>query len=265
MKIFKVEANAIELGVNPDIYEPTHLLRAMKESFLHKFKDSLDKDELLMNEIRYCEMVFDNNLLPISFSNLNDRFPLDEYCHIIMNTKQIYLIRKAYDFFILLGKPISEAKGWLSRHNRVLPLTEAELLIYLNFAQTIREYNKWLKNALNENEYIIEAEYIGLLYNKFSNYFDKESKEIWKSRFHYPSLMPITPISVSREAREGTSALILIAILASIQQLTENKFDFEQFVLERFGIKSFEKKKSDHSYKKTYKETFEKSNYILKK
>jgi len=65
-------------------------------------------------------------------------------------------------------------------------------------------------------------------------------------------------------AREGTNRLKLLAILSFVQSRTGNDFDFEKFVNNRFGIKSFQKAKSHHNKKTTYKEVLTKCNNIAK-
>lgn len=57
----------------------------------------------------------------------------------------------------------------------------------------------------------------------------------------------------------------MIAILGAIQDKGKRKnFDFEQFVLKRFGVKSFKKAKNAHKEKPKYIESYKKCETIMK-
>lgn len=134
----------------------------------------------------------------------------------------------------------------------------------------LNSMEKSLENELNKSgmeETIIKSEYIGLIYDRYAaKWFPGESKQQWASRFIYPTDKPIEPIYLSnKEAREKTDKLALIAILATIQETTGNKFNFQKFAEQRFGLKNFDKAKKDHKDKATYIEIYKECSTILKK
>jgi hypothetical protein len=114
-------------------------------------------------------------------------------------------------------------------------------------------------------EPIIKNEHSGLIYEKYKDNFKGETKELWNKRFIFPDSNPVDPILVEYEAREGTNKLILIAILAAINETTSDNFPFDKFVKERFGIKAFRKAKSDHKGKAEYNKVIAECRLIFRK
>jgi len=126
-------------------------------------------------------------------------------------------------------------------------------------------YIKCLKELNNSFDVLISGiskSILVAIFNKYKDDFVNESIDSWLRRFHYQSTMKIPPIDVDSNAREGTNRLILLAILSFVQSCTGNDFVFEKFVYDRFGIKSFQKTKSLHNNKNTYKEVLTKCNRI---
>lgn len=133
-----------------------------------------------------------------------------------------------------------------------------------SFKAFVAKYQGLYKSPDNEFNTIINIEYINLIYKYYKEYFPDESLQSWKERFILKG-RPVTPIAIDAKATEGSNKLILIAILAAIQETTGSAFDFEDFVLNRFGIQDFEKAKSIHKEKQTFKATLSKCRAIIKK
>jgi len=127
----------------------------------------------------------------------------------------------------------------------------------------VSKYQGLYNSKTNEPETIIEKEYINLIYKRFKEHIN-EPLDLWFERFVY-SGKPVNPIKTDSQSKEGSNKLVLIGILAAIQTATGNNFDFDKFVLTRFGIKNYQKAKADHKQKKTYIETVKDCNAILKK
>lgn len=110
---------------------------------------------------------------------------------------------------------------------------------------------------------IVVKERLALIYRKYKDEF-KESEDLWISRFVYPNDDSVNSIDISKKAAEGSSKLILVAILSSISKTTENAFCYSDFVQKRFGILNFDKTVSDHKEKQTFKSVLKECNAILK-
>jgi hypothetical protein len=248
-----------------ELYGKYRTLSWLKEDFKSRHQKSLVKENFLKKEIEGYDMVFDEKKLPLYFEEL-DYFckPLSHYS-IELFEGEIILIREAYDYFIFNGYNISESGSWEKRMNSYLHKECGNASYYIDLVNTLKEYQDWLKNFLYETSNpIIPEEYIRLIYKKYQSYFEKETPESWVARFYYNSdSSSIKPISVSKEAKEGSSKLILIAILAAIEGKRDSKFNYNDFVSNRFGIIKFDKMKCDHKEKETYEETFKRCNDIL--
>lgn len=132
---------------------------------------------------------------------------------------------------------------------------------YINFLNSIRNRHK------NESKTIIDEAYLTLIFNRFEDNFN-ESKDEWIKRFVYPSLIKVKPIEIDKEAGEGSNRLVLIAILAAVQEKNKEKiktFNYQDFVLDQFGIRDFDVAKSKHKKKTGYLKTFGDCTKILKK
>jgi hypothetical protein len=126
-------------------------------------------------------------------------------------------------------------------------------------------FDSWQVNDLDSHA-IVPVEYTGIIFRKYKNFFVGETKEMWNKRFVYPASEFVPPISISKSATEGSSRLILIAILACIQDVrTTNNFDFAQFVKDRFGVLNFYKAKCEHQQKHSYIDTYNWCKSILSK
>ena len=174
-----------------------------------------------------------------------------------------------------------------ARKFKLLPPLEHEVDA-LNLASTLFEYLKWLRTldqpdttehklisspdgqsvdlnavfsehlerlrTLNQpatTELIVRRGCIELIWHKYKGYFKGETLDSWSHRFSKNDIS-VAPIEVEAAAREGTSRLVLIGILASIQDATGNAFDFGGYVRKHFGIKGFEDAKNQHKDKETY-------------
>lgn len=163
-------------------------------------------------------------------------------------------------------------KDWLSEVIRMNLKTRPENEVWEEAEQFVKQYfciKEFEKHATetkkkNKVDTIIEIERLALMYRKYKEYF-KEPENQWIKRFVYPSETTINPIDINKRALNGSDRLVLLAILASIQILTGNGFDYNNFVFDRFGIRNYQKAKSDHKNKQTYIDTLKECNSILRK
>lgn len=109
---------------------------------------------------------------------------------------------------------------------------------------------------------IIEKERLSLIYRKYKDCFTEPEGQ-WIKRFvrNGPSM---GPIDTDKKALNGSKRLVLLAILAAIQTKTGSGFDYNDFVLNRFGLKNFQKGKSDHKDKPEFQNVLKECNAILK-
>lgn len=160
---------------------------------------------------------------------------------------------------------------WINKHTQIalkyMNETEVwkQLKTFMYQYFQLLSYEDFIKGITEQSspEPIIDVEYINIIYKNFKEYFD-ESLQSWTERF-IRNGQPVNPIKLDPKAKEGSNRLVLIAILAAIQTATGNEFDFNEFAFIRFGIKNFQKAKSDHKHKQTYKDIYEKCNRIIKK
>ncbi|HQH23582.1 MAG TPA: hypothetical protein PLM01_01215 [Bacteroidales bacterium] len=161
---------------------------------------------------------------------------------------------------------------WINKYIQIeLESNLPEPVVFEQFEKFMRQYfnlksyENFVQN-LSDNDLfqlVIRIEYINLIYDKYKEYFS-EDLSVWSQRFNRNGA-PVPPIAIDAKATEGSNKLILIAILAAIQETTGAAFDFEDFVLNRFGIQDFEKTKSIHKEKQTFRETLSKCRAIMKK
>jgi hypothetical protein len=109
---------------------------------------------------------------------------------------------------------------------------------------------------------IIERERLALIFRKYKDFFN-EPEDTWIKRFVYRNEAPVNPLTLDPKAIEGSNKLVMLAILALIQDKRKDSFDYNDFVFDRFGIKNFDKARHDHKGKRGFKETFEECNAIL--
>lgn len=119
-------------------------------------------------------------------------------------------------------------------------------------------------NRSTTTELIVRRGCLEMIWDKYKGYFVSETLDSWLQRFSKNEIS-VAPIEVEAAAREGTSRIVLIAILASIQLATGNAFDFGEYVRTHFGIDGYESAKHNNKDKKTYKETKEFCKGILNK
>lgn len=144
------------------------------------------------------------------------------------------------------------------------------------FADFVKKYSHLYSGDKTEilTEYnttpIIPIEYIHKIYKEFDGYFKDESKELWGKRFNYPNGAPVTDMKIDEEANDDNDKLIVVAILAAIHGIegvysVKGKYDFPNFVSERFGIKGFKQARDKAQYKQKYKEVQKGVKDILRK
>ena len=109
---------------------------------------------------------------------------------------------------------------------------------------------------------IIERGRLALIYWTYKTYID-EPDNAWIKRF-CPNEAPVNPLKLDPKAKEGSNKLVMLAILASIQDNRKESFNYNDFVLDRFGIMNFDKARHDHKYKPEFTKIFEECNTILK-
>jgi len=119
-----------------------------------------------------------------------------------------------------------------------------------------------LSDALSSDT-IIGVDGIILLW-KYNKFEINDTLNEWKERFIYPNDVPVKKIDVEIDATDNSNKLVVLAILKAIQGCKEDKFDYDLFVEERFGISGFRKAISTHNYKNQYKRVYEESRNILK-
>ena len=126
---------------------------------------------------------------------------------------------------------------------------------------------KWIeKNEKGDpnDETIIKKAYIELIFDKYGGNFEGETIDTWCKRFH-KRYIKLDPLKIEPEARPGTARLKLVGILASIQIITGNAFDFGKYVKDHFGINDFEVLKNRSKDKKDFIETKNNCQAIMKK
>jgi len=128
----------------------------------------------------------------------------------------------------------------------------------------------WINNQLepeqttqDNQETIIEKDYLSIIYKRFKELFSGETLDSWLERFVYPTNNKIGKIEVTEKAKEGSNKLVLLAILDAVQQVKYGNFVYQNFVSDRFGIINFYRYKNEHKDKRTYQETLKICSQIL--
>jgi hypothetical protein len=253
-------------------------LEEMKENFNTRYQRSPVKEVLLNREIECYEFVlnpdmgefkkFLNPHVQILWSDIFKK-KFNEYSHNV-NDRDIFDIKRAFLFFILNGSDIKDAPEWYKKeiidynnpgNSQNYTAEEINILGYefVNQVKTYYYYLEWLKSYPTTDfmEYLIPKEYelyIDWIFLEFKTYFSHETKKSWKERFFRPDYKP-EPIKINRTAIEDSDKLVLLGILDAVQDITGSNFNFNNFVLKRFGLKAFEKMVSDHQSKKTFNKT----------
>ncbi|MBN2611119.1 MAG: hypothetical protein JXB00_06145 [Bacteroidales bacterium] len=120
-----------------------------------------------------------------------------------------------------------------------------------------------LEKGHHDQNTVIDKNCLIAIHNRYQDVL-KEKRDTWIDRFVYPNPDKINGMGLSDKATEGSSKLIVIAILAAIQEISGNTFVFNDFVLSRFGIKDYQKLKTMHQEKITYKKTLQDCRNIIK-
>lgn len=248
-----------------------NILVELQVEFLKRYNRSLDKERLLENEIHgYTSLLNDAGLLPRELSFEDE--PLSKYS-IQFSSMQIFIIREFYKHFFIEGADILELEDdkfntWFSRLNEFTSyyLTESSNYYY-HLAHDLGKYQTWIKGFSNQccKSIVSEADInkIVLIFDHYKDNFTHETSKSFRERFCYPNASKIEPMELSPQAKNNSSRLILIAILSSIQYLTKNSFDYDDFVLKRFGLKAFSKARSTHKHKPTFVDTEKYCNRIF--
>lgn len=135
---------------------------------------------------------------------------------------------------------------------------DAELL------DTARRFIEYLRDTTLQAEFVIEGTYLSLIYTEYKDLIN-EGKSIWLKRFDLNS-PPIEPMILASKDKKGADRLSIIAILSSIQKYKRDykSFNFNDFILDRFGIKNFDKAKHDNKDKPEFQAIFNNCKSILK-
>ena len=120
------------------------------------------------------------------------------------------------------------------------------------------------EEAKPEQATIIDKNHLELILKRFKEWFPDEKNEIWVQRFSlFPSEIKIDPIKIGTKVNNKNDRLILIIILSAIQNSKKSNFDYDSFVFNRFGIKNYQKAKTDHKEKIEKSEELKICNKIL--
>lgn len=128
----------------------------------------------------------------------------------------------------------------------------------------IEESDETITEEVTEEsgETIIRRCYLELIFIKYGRLFDGEDIDTWFLRFRKGSVN-VRPINIAPSVKGESNKLILIAILASIQDTTGGAFGFEEFVNSHFGIKAYQSTRSKNKEKPLFKDTYKAVNRIL--
>lgn len=152
-----------------------------------------------------------------------------------------------------------------ARKYKLMPPLQQEVEL-METAKTRFKYLQWLQTLRQPEaaELIVRRGCLELIWDKYNEYFKGETPESWLQRFNKDAV-ELQPIQLSKAAREDSDRLVLIAILASIQDATGNAFDFSEFVKKNFGVNDFQVTKSRNKEKQTFKDITRYCKSILNK
>lgn len=160
--------------------------------------------------------------------------------------------------------------GWIQKVAEILLKHMDEKTVYeqieifvMQFLQ-LSNYEKFIKDSIPDPEAlkpIIERERLLKIFLQYRKNIE-ETEDIWIRRFCREKA-PINPMKLDPKAKEGSNKLIMLAILATIQDKRKDSFDFNDFVLDRFGIKNFDKLRHDHKDKSEFQKIFKECVKIL--
>lgn len=245
-----------------------------QKEFDYKYNHiSRDKEKLLEREIEGHRLILDDKKLDLTIKLWTNE-PLEKY-DIPFSAMRIFLIREFYDHFIVEGNDVleidvDEYDSWLFKL-RDFALEELSEPFgpkyYYNLANDLKEYLSYLilklENYVSDGT-IIDSLLLTLIFKKYGSYFKGETLVTWLKRFNKNN-KEINPINVDPDAKRGSTKLLLIAILSSIQKITGNDFDFENFVKTNFGINSYQSTKSKIRRQEEYLESVKTCDRILSK
>ena len=171
-------------------------------------------------------------------------------------------------------KPDIFNSDWMQTHTEIF-LKHADkkeevwnqLKIFIDQRIQLGNYEAFVKESEpgpGNKEPIIGKEYLTFIYNKYRAYINEDLTP-WVNRFIYPNGPAVNKIEIETKALSGSKRLVLLAILASIQDNRKESFDYNDFVFDRFGIKNFDKARHDHKDKPEFDKTFAECNAILRK
>ncbi|MBN1187331.1 MAG: hypothetical protein JXB49_33950 [Bacteroidales bacterium] len=248
---------------------------SLKDNFLIRYNKCREKEKLMDREIDCYSYVLNSDiedykafLNPYKTGSWLGIFEKKffEYSQYISD-REIFNIKSAYIFFIVNGTDIKEAGRWYKSNvlnvfgdypkqkysDEEIERLGTELILeviayyeYLNWLKSFKESE--LQNNVIQEEF---KPYIQLIFERFKDFFESETRQSWMDRFFNMGINP-RHIIVERSAREGSNRLVLIAILDSVRRNIKTDFDFETFVLRRFGLTAFDKSKSVHKEKDTF-------------
>lgn len=252
-------------------------LEQLQTIFKSRLSNSKDPTTFILREIKYIENALDINAprMPFAYGDL-------------------FAVRKAYEQHIVSGlgfmprhapaKEGDEIALWSTgpskptedpyefdfskaRKFKLLPPLEHEVDA-LNLASTLFEYLKWLRtlNSPSTTELIADRVDLGVIWRMYGQHFSGETLDSWLQRFTHPDInLSMPPINVEAAATKNSNRLILIAILAYIQDHTGNAFHYEEYVKKRFGIAAYQSARSRSQDKPAFTKVTASLNEIFRK
>lgn len=236
-------------------------LEQLQTIFKSRLSDSRDPATLILREIKYIENVLDIYAPRVPFS-YGDLFAVRKAYekHIVSGLKLMerYAPAKEGDEIALwstgpskptedqpTGEP-DEIDFSKARKFKLVPPLDNEVDA-LNLASALYEYLQWLRTLNNPSttELIADRVDLGVIWRMYGQHFPCETLDSWLQRFTHPDInLSMPPINVEAAATKNSNRLILIAILSYIQKRTGGAFPYEEYVKNRFGIKSYQSVKS---------------------
>jgi len=112
--------------------------------------------------------------------------------------------------------------------------------------------------------YVTSESIIFKIWEVYGSEFN-EDKDSWRKRWMDNSNI-LNPILVDEKVKEDNNRLKLLAILSFIQKNSPRKdFNYNNYVLQKFGIKGFKKAISDHKDKPGFNKVYDNCVKLLNK
>jgi hypothetical protein len=275
----------------------------LQDFFRNRLSNSKDRATLIKREIEHIENVLDSGAPPVSGYGdpYAIRRAYDKYIVAGHKLSKRYAPAAEGDEIALYSTgpqaPTADPLEFdfsKARKYKLIPPAESEVNA-LNIATALFDYLQWLRtlnqpdtsttpeNPLPEqleqlseqlerlqilnqpvtDELLIDPTTLGVIWRKYRHHFPSETLESWLHRFTRGAIS-LPPIKVEAAARQGTSKLILIAILAYIQNKAGSAFQFQQFVRTHFGIAAYQTLRTRSKDKKDFIDVHSQLNAIFK-